>query len=373
MFGIAEDRRPSLLPRPIFQVRRLISSRCGSFLFSIFSSLWLCGLAPLRRKPLQNALGRPNNPLQPRAGEYRVALWAKPRRKGAKPPSRKEEPEGAITRWLQVCATAGRRYHFLSVLVSCLLAAVSGAAEKQPDPPPHREVGKKFCPADVDREHPLYQATFDNAEVLKDWRLEGGQRMSVVDGKLVLESGGADRAAADANHLVCWLIKEMPADFLLEFSVCPQNRQLGLNIVFFNARGLNGESIFASTLQPRDGLFKQYHSGDLNNYHISYWAGDRGTANVRKNKGFQLVAVGKDLVAAGPADAFQTVQLYKRGGKIRLMVDDVISVAFDDDSQTFGPVWNHAGWIGLRQMGHTLRCRYDFLNIFPLKPANIVR
>jgi len=254
-------------------------------------------------------------------------------------------------------------------MAACLLAAAAAAAEKQPEPPPHPEVGKRFVPLDVDREHPIYQTGFDTADALIDWRLEGGKSMSVVDGRLVLESApGSVRSEANANHLVCWLTKEVPADFLLEFAVRPQNRVQGLNIVFFNARGLHGQSVFDAALAPRDGLFKQYHSGDLNNYHISYWAGDRGTVNVRKNRGFYLVAVGKDLIAGAPADAWQTVRLYKRGGKIRLMVDDVISVAYDDDGQTYGSVWTHAGWIGLRQMGHTVRCAYDRLAVFPLKP-----
>ncbi|MFZ5830695.1 MAG: DUF1961 family protein [Planctomycetota bacterium] len=238
----------------------------------------------------------------------------------------------------------------------------------QPEPPPHPLVGQKMVFEGVDWEHPVYATTFDDAAVLKDWRLEGGKRMSVVDGKLVLESeASGDRNTADADHLVCWLTKEMPGNFLLEFSVHPQNRKNGLNIVFFNARGIDGESIFDPSLKPRNGVFKQYHSGDLNCYHISYWAGDRSTANVRKNHGFDLVAVGKDLVADGPADGFQTVRLYKRGGTIRLTVDDVVSVAFDDDGQTFGPVWNHSGWIGLRQMAHTGRCEYDHLRVLPLR------
>ena len=214
------------------------------------------------------------------------------------------------------------------------------AAEKKP--PPHSSVGQRFVPADVEWSRPVYATTFDNDNALADWKLEGGKRMSIANGKLVLESDpGGPQPAVSSNHLVCWLTKEMPADFLLEFKVRPQDRKKGLNIVFFNARGLHGESIFDPALKPRSGIFAQYHSGDLNNYHISYWAGERGTANVRKNAGFQLVATGKDLVAPAPADAFQTIRLYKRGGVIRLMVDDVIAVAFDDDGKTHGPVWTH--------------------------------
>lgn len=235
-------------------------------------------------------------------------------------------------------------------------------------PEPQRQAtGMKLLPSDVDWDHPVYQTDFDKPADLEDWRLEGGLQMSIAGGNLVLESRpGSTKSEADANHLVCWLTKEMPADFLLEFSVRPENRQQGLNIVFFNTRGLHGETIFDPALAPRDGLFKQYHSGDLNGYHISYWAAGRGTANVRKNRGFHLVAEGTDLVTEAPAGAFQTVRLYKHGGTIRCTVDDALSVAYDDDGTTFGPVWTHTGWIGLRQMGHTVRCQYGHLKVWPL-------
>lgn len=223
---------------------------------------------------------------------------------------------------------------------------------------------EKFVPTDVDFAHPIYETSFDDPAVLNDWTLEGGRRMSVAGGNLVLESGGRN------NHLVCWLRKEAPADFLLEFTFRPQNRQEGLAIVFFNARGLKGESVFDPALAPRDGTFDQYHSGDLDNYHISYWAAGRETAHIRKNKGFHLVAKGKDMVAPAPADAFQTIRVYKRDGRIRLIVDNVVAVAYDDDGKTYGPVHTHAGWIGLRQMGHAERGEYGHVKLFPLTAAS---
>ena len=242
------------------------------------------------------------------------------------------------------------------------------AADKV-EPPPHPAVGQRYVPADVDWEHPVYATSFESAEALQDWKLEGGKRMSVENGRFCVGKRAAwAQVAATDNHLVCWLTKEVPADFLLEFTVRPRNRKEGLNIVFFNARGIHGESVFDPGLQPRNGLFEQYHSGDLNNYHISYWAGDRGTANVRKNPGFKLVATGKDLVFSAPAEAWQTIRLYKRGGTIRLTVDDIVSAAFDDDGRTYGPIWTQSGWIGLRQMAHTVRCEYGHLKVFPCKP-----
>ena len=252
---------------------------------------------------------------------------------------------------------------------AALTLSVSFVQGAEKEPPPHPSMGQRFVPADVNWARPVYATAFDNADALADWKLEGGKRKSIASERLVLESDpGGPKPTATDNHLVCWLTKEMPADFLLEFKVRPQDRKNGLNIVLFNARGLHGESIFDSALKPRSGIFAQYHSGDLNNYHISYWAGERGTANVRKNAGFHLVATGKDLVFPSTAESFQTIHLYKRGGTIRLMVDDVIEVAFDDDGKTYGPVCTHTGWIGLRQMAHTIRCEYDDLKVFPLMP-----
>lgn len=241
-----------------------------------------------------------------------------------------------------------------------VLALPALAAES--DPPFHPSVGQGFAPPNVDWDHPIYRTGFDDASVLKEWKLEGGKKAGVENGKLLLESNG-DRE----NHLVYWLDRELPEEYLLEFTVRPQNRKEGLNIVFFSTRGVHGESVFDPALKPRTGVFPQYHSSDLNGYHISYWAGARGTANVRKNSGFKLVATGPDKLVDAPADAFQVVRIYKQGGTIRLTVDGVIAVAFDDDGKTYGPVWNHRGWIGLRQMGHTVRCEYDSLAVYPLK------
>ena len=248
---------------------------------------------------------------------------------------------------------------------AAVLAAAGGVGAAQPEPPFHPSVRERFVPADVAWTQPLYVVDFDREADLAEWRLEGGKRVSIADGRLVLESEPGRRD----NHLVCWLTRELPADFLLEFAMRPQNREEGLTILFFGTRGTGGRSVFDPTLQPRNGVFRQYHSGDLNGYHVSYWAGERGTANIRKNAGFKLVATGPDLVRAAPAGRFQTIRVYKRGGTIRVMVDDTISVAFDDDGITHGPVWNQAGWIGLRHMGHTVRSEYEYLKVYPLRAA----
>jgi hypothetical protein len=263
----------------------------------------------------------------------------------------------------QLIRSAVRQVWFLGSASLVLVAAFAPAQEKKPAETASPKLGEKFAPADVDTARPVYESSFDDPKALKDWRLEGGQRMSAAGGKLVLESDPENKE----NHLVCWLLKEVPADFLLEFTVRPRDRKDGLNIVFFNTRGLKGEDFFDPALKPRDGRYALYYKGDINCYHVSYWAAGRGTANLRKSRGFYLAAEGKDLIAGAPAGAFQTVRVYNRGGTIRVTVDGVVALAYDDDGKIYGPVHAHSGWIGLRQMGHTQRCEYGHVNVYPLK------
>ncbi len=261
---------------------------------------------------------------------------------------------------------------FLIIPAAAGLALVlPGIAARGADPEPvrHAAVGTTFQPLDVDFAQPVYRTEFDDPAEKRDWVFEGGRSMTIAGGKLILESAPpADPTQLSLNHLVCWLRREVPTDFLLEMAVRPQDKRHGLNIVFFNTRGVDGESVFAPSLAPRDGLFKQYHSGDLNNYHVSYWAPPRGTTHIRKNRGFHLVAVSDlDPIAAAPEETFDIVRIYKRDNFLRVTVNDRVIVAWDDDGKTYGPVLTHSGWIGLRQMGHTLRCEYDRLAVYPLK------
>ena len=240
-----------------------------------------------------------------------------------------------------------------------------GAAE----PVRHAANGTTFRPTDVDYAHPIYKTEFDDPAEARDWVFEGGKSMTIASGRLILESAPApDPKERSGNHLVCWLKKEVPADFFFEVALRPQNKREGLNIIFFNARGVKGQSIFDPSLAPRDGLFKLYHSGDLNGYHVSYWAPPRPSTHIRKNRGFHLVAASDlDLIAAARPETFETLRIHKRGPMLRVMIDDTVLVAWEDDGKTFGPVHQHSGWIGLRQMGYTLRCEYERLAVYPLK------
>ena len=196
-----------------------------------------------------------------------------------------------------------------------------------------------------------------------DWVLEGASQAWVEKGRLHLKN--------DPDHLVFWNLREFPADFLLEFGVSPADSNCGLAIVFFAARGLKGESIFDLGQPYRGGLFVKYTNGPLNSYHTSYWATSeegrpRGTAHIRKNTGFHMVAMGKDFVA-GQGPGPHRVRILKVGGKMQVEANGRISVAWEDDGKAFGPILKE-GLIGLRQMAYSKECTYTHFKVWEVKP-----
>jgi hypothetical protein len=111
------------------------------------------------------------------------------------------------------------------VIVALLALVPPPAQPKKRSRPPHLLAGQKLVPQDVDWEHPIYQTSFDGPAVLKDWRVEGGKSMHIADGKLILESQlGSTHSEPKANHLVGWLAKEVPGDYLKVLPLTPSPR-----------------------------------------------------------------------------------------------------------------------------------------------------
>jgi len=115
-------------------------------------------------------------------------------------------------------------------------------------------------------------------------------------------------------------------------------------------------------------VFSTYHSGDIDCYHISYYANNpfepgRITSNLRKNSGFYLVANGPAGIRAEPGQIYR-IALLKEGGTIRFAVNGREIIHHTDDGQMRGPV-HSPGKIGLRQM-ETLRAQYRNLRIYAL-------
>ena len=207
----------------------------------------------------------------------------------------------------------------------------------------------------------LYANSMSSKDSMNSWIMEGPGALEFKDGWMQMYSPN------EKGHQVLWCPQDLPADFMAEWEVRNLHPEAGLCIVFFAAKGIHGEDIFAPSLPKRKGKFKSYIKGKINNYHISYYANgknepDRETTNLRKNPGFHLVQKG----AAGiPSDtAIHWIQLIKQGGRIFLSVDSRTVIDWQDNGTAWGP-----GKIGFRQMKWT-RFAYRDLKIWARVPKH---
>jgi hypothetical protein len=199
----------------------------------------------------------------------------------------------------------------------------------------------------------LYSSTLAQPSDLTGWRMEGVGEVSYQDGWMEMKSKNPDDGLN--GSFVYWLPGTYPDRFQLSFDFKILG-EYGLNIIFFAARGPDGRNLFDPSVAPRNGRFIQYTNGDIDNYHISYFAympnEPRRTANLRKNSGFYLVANGPLPFGKGGDGKTHSAVLRKDGPHIQMSVDGVTIIDFTDDGKRAGRVWK-GGQIAFRQMSWT--------------------
>lgn len=213
----------------------------------------------------------------------------------------------------------------------------------------------------------VYQSDLASESSIAGWVMEGPGVVSFSDGWMQMSSRLVD--GEPKGHIVHWCPQEMPGNFVAEWDVRFVSEN-GLNIVFLAAKGRNGESALDPSLPERDGTFRQYTSGALDCYHISYYAHTPGqpgrpTSNLRKNHGFYLVSNGPPGIPPG-STRIHRVRLIKDGAHIQCQVDGRPFIDYMDDGSRFGPVLR-SGCIGLRQMEWSVT-RYRDLRVWELGP-----
>ena len=197
----------------------------------------------------------------------------------------------------------------------------------------------------------LYSNALSNPELVKDWILEGPAKVEFKDNWMHLYSPNEE------GHHVFWCPIDFPGNFIAEWEAQNQEIDAGLCIIFFSAKGLKGESIFDASMPKRTlGTFTDYTKGAMNDYHISYYANgrdnpNRETANLRKNKGFNLVQTGEFGIPV-QSTAIHKMKLIKQEGKILLFIDDRKVIDWMDDGIKYGKILED-GKIGYRQMQWT--------------------
>ena len=215
----------------------------------------------------------------------------------------------------------------------------------------------------------IYENSLSSSEDIKDFVLEGSAMVSFPKGRLRLENGISAKEGQKANY-VLWCPKEVPSDCYIQWDIWPITEP-GLCILFFAAKGRNGEDLFHESLNPRTGEYPQYHSGDINAFHISYFRRKEEderrfhTCNLRKSYGFHLVAQGGDPIPnVGDAKGPYTISVLKYKNEIRFFIDDLEIFSFIDDGKTYGPLLG-GGKIGFRQLAPLIG-EYRDLKIYEL-------
>ena len=197
----------------------------------------------------------------------------------------------------------------------------------------------------------IYSNKFEEINDVKDWIMEGPGKIEFVEKSMQMYSPNEE------GHHVFWCPVDFPKSFIAEWDAQNLEIDAGLCIVFFAAKGLHGESVFDDSLPKRTtGIFTDYTKGALNCYHISYYANakddaHRETANLRKNKGFNLVQTGEKGIPVESKELHH-LKLIKDFNHILMYVDDRKIIDWIDDGKQYGKVLED-GKIGLRQMKWT--------------------
>lgn len=203
-----------------------------------------------------------------------------------------------------------------------------------------------------------------------DFVMEGDGAVTFPHGRMRLESL-RDPSEGQAANIVYWCQETFPDNIVIRWKFWPI-RQPGLAIMFFSATGRNGEDLFDPTLNKRTGIYDQYHHGDLNAYHLSYFRKSFQSerrfqvCNLRKSYGFHLVAQGADpLPAVEYCDPPYQMQIVKVGSYIAFSIDELPILIYEDDGITYGPVLG-AGKLGFRQMSPFI-AEYADLQVYEAK------
>lgn len=200
----------------------------------------------------------------------------------------------------------------------------------------------------------IYDNDLSCQDKVKDFILEGKANISFVNNAMRMENVLSAADGQKANY-VYWCPVEFPEDVEITWEFRPV-REPGLAILFFAAKGINGESIFDNKLQQRTGEYQLYHHGDINAFHVSYFRrkepDERAfhTCNLRKSYGFHLVTQGADPIPDASEDAqWYSLKLEKDKNFVRFYVNDLKVFEFEDDGKTYGPLLK-GGCIGFRQL-----------------------
>lgn len=215
----------------------------------------------------------------------------------------------------------------------------------------------------------IYENPLSCEKDIQGFRLEGSAKLTFPEGRLRMENA-LDAGEGQRANYVLWCPEEFPSDVRIEWSFRPL-KEPGLAILFFSAKGRGGEELFSPALAGRTGEYVQYHHGDIDAFHVSYFRrkepDERAlhTCNLRKSYGFHLVAQGGDPIPdADECREMYRIAVEKKAGIVRFLVEEVEVFRFVDDGETYGSLLS-GGKIGFRQLAPMI-AEYADLKVYAL-------
>jgi hypothetical protein len=198
----------------------------------------------------------------------------------------------------------------------------------------------------------LYSNPLTGPADVADWVGEGPLSLGSRDGALKLSGSLDDEEFGDHAHWTFWCPEEFPDGIRISWEFLPLEEP-GLAMVFFAANGHGRRDLFSPGLAPRTGYYPQYHSGDIDALHVSYfrhkYQSERAfrTCNLRKSAGFELVAQGADpLPPAEDAVDFYRMEVVKEGRRVAFSINGLPLFDWQDPSDKVLA----GGYLGFRQM-----------------------
>lgn len=207
----------------------------------------------------------------------------------------------------------------------------------------------------------IYRNALASPGDIEGWRMEGDGTVSFPMGRMRQE-GTRDPEEGQKANIVHWCPEDFPDHISITWDFYPI-REPGLCILFFAARGRRDEDIFDPALDKRNGPYNEYHHGDINALHVSYFRrkhpNERAftTVNLRKSYGFHLVAQGADPIPSVP-DAMgpYQIEVVKDGPTVAFGIGHATCehpllplFTWTDDGKNTGEILA-GGKIGFRQM-----------------------
>ena len=204
----------------------------------------------------------------------------------------------------------------------------------------------------------LYDNPLAKAEDVADFVMEGKGVAEFPEGKMRLKTLVREDVQDDTQqktNIVFWCKEEFPSDIIIEFDYLPIYEP-GLCILFFSAKGQNGEDLFDPSLNVRTGDYGNYHSGDINCFHLSYFRRKYNNekrfavCNLRKSYGGHIVCQAPNPIPnVDSCDVPYHLTLVKCKNEVAFYIDDLPIFCWQDDGETFGKLLE-GGKIGFRQM-----------------------